>query len=114
MMIFARIASCASIKTRCGCLIARSRETSRRLQARPRSRNISEACAAHFAEVRRLLDAEGIAYVIDPLLVRGLDYYSRTAFEVMPVAGAARRQSVVGAGGRYDGLAELLGGRSTP
>jgi histidyl-tRNA synthetase len=75
---------------------------------------LDEACAAHFAEVRRLLDAEGVAYVIDPLLVRGLDYYSRTAFEVMPVAGAARRQSVVGAGGRYDGLAELLGGRATP
>ncbi|HEU5369343.1 MAG TPA: histidine--tRNA ligase, partial [Ktedonobacterales bacterium] len=75
---------------------------------------LDEACAAHFAEVRRLLDAEGISYVLDPLLVRGLDYYSRTAFEVMPVAGAARRQSVVGAGGRYDGLAELLGGRATP
>jgi histidyl-tRNA synthetase len=75
---------------------------------------LDEACAAHFAEVRRLLDAEGVAYVLDPLLVRGLDYYSRTAFEVMPLAGAARRQSVVGAGGRYDGLAELLGGRPTP
>ncbi|HEY7354922.1 MAG TPA: histidine--tRNA ligase [Ktedonobacterales bacterium] len=75
---------------------------------------LDEACAAHFAVVRRLLDAEGVAYVIDPLLVRGLDYYSRTAFEVMPLAGAARRQSVVGAGGRYDGLAELLGGRPTP
>lgn len=75
---------------------------------------LDEACAAHFAEVRRLLDAADVAYVLDPLLVRGLDYYSRTAFEVMPVAGAGRRQSVVGAGGRYDGLAELLGGRSTP
>ncbi|HEU5200115.1 MAG TPA: histidine--tRNA ligase [Ktedonobacterales bacterium] len=75
---------------------------------------LDEACAAHFAEVRRLLDAEGISYVLDPLLVRGLDYYSRTAFEVMPVAGASRRQSAIGGGGRYDGLAELLGGRSTP
>ncbi len=75
---------------------------------------LDEACAAHFAEVRRLLDAADVASVLDPLLVRGLDYYSRTAFEVMPVAGASRRQSVVGAGGRYDGLAELLGGRATP
>jgi histidyl-tRNA synthetase len=75
---------------------------------------LDEACAAHFAEVRRLLEAEGISYVIDPLLVRGLDYYTRTAFEVMPLAGASRRQSAIGGGGRYDGLAELLGGRSTP
>jgi histidyl-tRNA synthetase len=75
---------------------------------------LDEACAAHFAEVRRLLDAADVPYVIDPLLVRGLDYYSRTAFEVMPVSGSGRRQSVVGAGGRYDGLAELLGGRATP
>jgi histidyl-tRNA synthetase len=75
---------------------------------------LDEACAAHFAEVRRLLDAAEVPSVVDPLLVRGLDYYSRTAFEVMPVSGAGRRQSVVGAGGRYDGLAELLGGRSTP
>jgi histidyl-tRNA synthetase len=75
---------------------------------------LDEACAAHFAEVRRLLEAADVPSVVDPLLVRGLDYYSRTAFEVMPLAGAARRQSVVGAGGRYDGLAELLGGRATP
>ncbi len=75
---------------------------------------LCEPCAAHFAEVRRLLEAEGIAYVIDPLLVRGLDYYTRTAFEAVPQVGASRRQSVVGGGGRYDGLAELLGGRATP
>jgi histidyl-tRNA synthetase len=75
---------------------------------------LCEACAAHFAEVRRLLGAAEIPYVIDPLLVRGLDYYTRTAFEAVPQAGASRRQSAVGGGGRYDGLAELLGGRSTP
>ncbi len=75
---------------------------------------LDEDCAAHFAEVRRLLEAQDVPYVVDPLLVRGLDYYSRTAFEVMPLADARRRQSVVGAGGRYDGLAELLGGRPTP
>ena len=75
---------------------------------------LDEACEAHFAEVRRLLNAEGISYVLDPLLVRGLDYYTRTAFEVEPKANAGRRQSAIGGGGRYDGLAELLGGRATP
>jgi histidyl-tRNA synthetase len=75
---------------------------------------LCEACGAHFAEVRRLLEAEGIPYIVDPLLVRGLDYYTRTAFEAVPQVGASRRQGVVGGGGRYDGLAELLGGRPTP
>ncbi|HEY7123108.1 MAG TPA: histidine--tRNA ligase [Ktedonobacterales bacterium] len=75
---------------------------------------LCDECAAHFHEVRRLLDAAGVAYVIDPLLVRGLDYYTRTAFEAVPLASASRRQGVVGGGGRYDGLAELLGGRSAP
>jgi histidyl-tRNA synthetase len=75
---------------------------------------LCEPCAAHFAEVRRLLETAGIAYSIDPLLVRGLDYYTRTAFEAVPQAGASRRQSSIGGGGRYDGLAELLGGRATP
>ncbi len=75
---------------------------------------LCEPCAAHFAEVRQLLGAAGVTYVIDPLLVRGLDYYTRTAFEAVPQEGASRRQSAVGGGGRYDGLAELLGGRATP
>ncbi len=75
---------------------------------------LCDECAAHFGEVRRLLEAAGVAYVIDPLLVRGLDYYTRTAFEAVPLASASRRQGVVGGGGRYDGLAELLGGRSAP
>jgi histidyl-tRNA synthetase len=75
---------------------------------------LCEECAAHFGEVRRLLDAAVVAFVIDPLLVRGLDYYTRTAFEAVPLDAASRRQGVVGGGGRYDGLAELLGGRATP
>lgn len=69
-------------------------------------------CAEHFATLRSYLDAMSIAYDVDPRLVRGLDYYTRTVFEFYPpVAGA---QSVVGAGGRYDGLIELLGGQPTP
>jgi histidyl-tRNA synthetase len=70
-------------------------------------------CAEHFAGVRTHLDALGVAYRLEPRLVRGLDYYTRTAFEVFP-AGAAGQQSAVGGGGRYDGLVQLLGGRPTP
>jgi histidyl-tRNA synthetase len=74
---------------------------------------LCDACAAHFAGVREHLDALGIEYTLEPRLVRGLDYYTRTAFEVYP-AGAQGQQSAVGGGGRYDGLVELLGGRPTP
>jgi histidyl-tRNA synthetase len=68
--------------------------------------------AEHFAEVRRLLDAAGVGYEVDPTLVRGLDYYSRTVFEF--TSDALGAQSGVGGGGRYDGLVELLGGPATP
>jgi len=68
--------------------------------------------AAHFAEVRELLDAAGIAYVVDPTLVRGLDYYTRTIFSF--VCDQLGAQSEVGGGGRYDGLIEQLGGPATP
>ena len=68
--------------------------------------------AEHFAEVRARLDAAGIAYEIDPTLVRGLDYYTRTLFEF--TSDALGAQSGVGGGGRYDGLAEQLGLPPTP
>jgi histidyl-tRNA synthetase len=68
--------------------------------------------AAHFAEVRALLDAAGIPYEIDTTLVRGMDYYTRTVFEF--VSGALGAQSAVGGGGRYDGLIEMIGGPPTP
>jgi histidyl-tRNA synthetase len=68
--------------------------------------------AEHFAEVRALLDDAGVDYDLDPTLVRGLDYYTRTVFEFdSPALGA---QSGVGGGGRYDGLVEQLGGPATP
>jgi histidyl-tRNA synthetase len=68
--------------------------------------------AEHFAEVRALLEAGGTPYTIDPTLVRGLDYYTRTIFSfVCPALGA---QSEIGGGGRYDGLIEQLGGEPTP
>ena len=70
-------------------------------------------CADHFAAVQAHLDSVGIGYRIEPGLVRGLDYYTRTAFEYYPPA-AEGQQSALGGGGRYDGLVELLGGRPTP
>jgi histidyl-tRNA synthetase len=66
----------------------------------------------HFAEVRALLDATGVRYEVDPTLVRGLDYYTRTVFEF--TSDALGAQSGVGGGGRYDGLIEQLGGPPTP
>jgi histidyl-tRNA synthetase len=74
---------------------------------------LCDACADHFAGVRAHLDALGVAFTLDPRLVRGLDYYTRTAFEVYP-RGVAGQQSALGGGGRYDGLVELLGGKPTP
>jgi len=71
------------------------------------------ACAEHFAAVRSHLDALAIPYRLEPGLVRGLDYYTRTAFEFY-VAGREGQQQALGGGGRYDGLVELLGGRPTP
>jgi histidyl-tRNA synthetase len=68
--------------------------------------------AEHFAEVRARLDAAGIAYELDPTLVRGLDYYTRTVFEF--TSGALGAQSAVGGGGRYDGLSEQLGSAPVP
>jgi histidyl-tRNA synthetase len=76
--------------------------------------HLCDACAAHFAEVRAGLDAAGVAYVHDPRLVRGLDYYTRTAFEWISDVLAANKAGTVNAGGRYDGLAEALGGPATP
>jgi histidyl-tRNA synthetase len=74
---------------------------------------LCEACEAHFAAVRAHLDAVGVTYRLEPTLVRGLDYYARTAFEFYR-SGAEGQQQALGGGGRYDGLIELLGGRPTP
>ncbi len=74
--------------------------------------HLCQECSAHFARVRALLEAIGIPYVIDRKLVRGLDYYTRTVFELMSDALGA--QSTVCGGGRYDGLVGSLGGPATP
>ena len=73
--------------------------------------NLCEECAAHYAAVKRYLDAAGVSYVEDPTLVRGLDYYTRTVFEVEAVGSGV---GAIGGGGRYDGLMELEGGKPTP
>jgi histidyl-tRNA synthetase len=70
-------------------------------------------CAEHFAEVRVHLDALAVPYRVESGLVRGLDYYTRTAFEFY-VRGREGQQQALAGGGRYDGLVELLGGRPTP
>jgi histidyl-tRNA synthetase len=69
-------------------------------------------CAAHFAELERLLGLLGIEYALEPRLVRGFDYYTRTAFEVQMAHEGA--QNAVAGGGRYDRLVEELGGAATP
>jgi histidyl-tRNA synthetase len=75
--------------------------------------HLCEPCAAHFAEVQAHLDALGVRYRLEPGLVRGLDYYTRTAFEYYR-RGREGQQQALGGGGRYDGLADLLGGKHTP
>ena len=75
--------------------------------------NLCDECSAAWAEVKRLLDAAGIEYELNPYVVRGLDYYTRTVFEFYP-AGAIGQQDALASGGRYDGLAEAEGWPSTP
>ncbi len=71
---------------------------------------LCDACATHFAAVKRFLDFYQVPFSLDPLLVRGLDYYTRTVFEF---TSELDKQALNG-GGRYDGLAEILGGVQTP
>jgi histidyl-tRNA synthetase len=74
--------------------------------------HLSPEDTEHFATVRALLDAAELRYEVDPTLVRGLDYYTRTVFEL--TSDALGAQSGIGGGGRYDGLVEMLGGPPTP
>lgn len=76
------------------------------------AQSLCPSCQQHLEAVRALLDQEGVAYVMNPRLVRGLDYYCRTAFEV--VAEGLGAQNAVGGGGRYDGLVAALGGPDVP
>ncbi len=73
---------------------------------------LCEECRDHFAAVRGHLERSGIAHTVDPYLVRGLDYYTRTTFEF--VSGRSEGQNAFAAGGRYDNLVEVFGGKPTP
>ena len=73
---------------------------------------LDEPCRAHFAEVQKILKAVGVPFVLNDRLVRGLDYYTRTAFEF--THGALGAQNAILGGGRYDGLSESLGGPPAP
>lgn len=76
---------------------------------------LDEESKAHFMRVLEYLDELNVPYQLNPYLVRGLDYYTKTVFEYYATAGDQDlAQSALGGGGRYDGLAELLGGRPTP
>ncbi|HEX6009218.1 MAG TPA: histidine--tRNA ligase [Actinomycetota bacterium] len=77
------------------------------------SDNLDEGCAAHFAAVRQGLEEAGVAFDHDPHIVRGLDYYTRTAFEFVSNAIGGQQSTICG-GGRYDGLATVLGGSDVP
>jgi len=74
--------------------------------------SLDEASKAHFAAVKTALDAAGVAYTLNPRLVRGLDYYTRTTFEF--THGGLGAQNAILGGGRYDGLSEIMGGPKAP
>lgn len=74
--------------------------------------SLDDASREHFERFKAHLDARGIAYVVNPRMVRGLDYYTRTAFEIVGHNGLGAQNTIVG-GGRYDGLSEALGGPPT-
>ncbi len=75
--------------------------------------NLCEDCASHFEKLKGYLGAMGLEYAIDPRIVRGLDYYTKTVFEIITDAPDGGELTVCG-GGRYDGLVEELGGPATP
>lgn len=81
-------------------------------QAPTIAKNLCDECDQHFKDVCAFIENAGIPYTIQSRLVRGLDYYTRTVFEIVP-EGAGQQGTVLG-GGRYDGLIEELGGRPTP
>jgi histidyl-tRNA synthetase len=90
-----------------------NRDGPRLVDAPSMSDRLCSECADHFEAVKSGLSAVGVPYMVDPRLVRGLDYYTRTAFEYIGTELDAA-QDAVGGGGRYDGLAETIGGRPAP
>ncbi len=76
--------------------------------------HLCEHCHAHFKQVLEFLDELELPYTLNPYLVRGLDYYTKTVFEISEKSDAGLAYGALASGGRYDGLVKLLGGRDTP
>ena len=76
--------------------------------------HLCEECKQHFKEVLEYLDEIGLPYRLNPYLVRGLDYYTKTVFEIFQEGKEGQSQTALGGGGRYDCLVKLLGGKETP
>lgn len=93
------------------CKVAKCRELA--LEAPQMVDHLSDSAKDHFMAVLEYLDEMEVKYNLDPTIVRGLDYYTRTAWEIVEVGNEGKLQAL-GGGGRYDDLAELLGGRPTP
>lgn len=75
---------------------------------------LCDSCKSHYEQVKAYLDAAGIEYIEDPTLVRGLDYYTRTVFEIQVDIEGMGSQSAIGGGGRYDGLMKEVSGKEAP
>jgi histidyl-tRNA synthetase len=89
-------------------------EVQKALEGAPKiGESLCPACEEHFAAVRAALDEAGVRYVLDPTLVRGLDYYSRTTWEFIGPDESTQASTISG-GGRYDYLIEQIGGPATP
>ena len=76
--------------------------------------HLCENCHAHFKDVLEFLDELELSYTLNPYLVRGLDYYTKTVFEIIENSEDGKAQGTLMGGGRYDGLSKILGGRDTP
>ncbi len=76
--------------------------------------HLCDECKIHFKEVLEFLDELGVPYILSPYLVRGLDYYTKTVFEIYEDTPEGRQQGALPAGGRYDNLIKQLGGKDTP
>jgi len=76
--------------------------------------HLCEKCHAHFKDVLEFLDELQLPYTLNPYLVRGLDYYTKTVFEIIDNSEDGKAQGTLMGGGRYDGLAKVLGGRDVP
>lgn len=76
--------------------------------------HLCESCHSHFKQVLEFLDELELPYELNPYLVRGLDYYTKTVFEIIDVSESGQSQGSLIGGGRYDTLARILGGRDTP